>query len=79
MITLRTKLLLCGATMAPLSVLLARMSAYDSTMKAEAEGAISVWVEPGFIHYFLFCAGLVCSIGFVVSVFLDLRHGKKNS
>jgi len=70
----RTKLLLCGATLAPAAVMLFRMQEEDAIRDAQAEGAITVWVEPGLYHYVMLGIGLICILGFVISLTLDLRR-----
>jgi len=71
---LRTKLLLCGATFAPASIILFRMDREDLIREAQAEGAITAWVEPGLCHYVMLGIGLICILGFVISLTLDLRR-----
>ena len=70
---LRTKLLLCGATLAPASIMLFHMYREDFIREAQAEGAFTVWVDPGVPIYGMLWVGLVCLLGFVISLILDLR------
>ena len=73
---LRTKLLLCGAALAPASIVLFRMERSASIQDAQAEGALLVWVEPGLHIYGMLCVGLICFLGFVISLIFDLRKMK---
>lgn len=73
---LRTKLLLCGATLAPASIMLFHMYRQAIIRGAQAEGGITPWVDPGVLIYGLFWVGLVCILGFVISLISDLRRLK---
>jgi hypothetical protein len=73
---LRTKLLLCGATLAPASAVLFRIDSKAAVREAQAGGAISVWIDPGYPYYVMLCVGLTCFLGFVASLLFDLRRIK---
>ena len=77
MISFRTKVLLCGSALAPASIVVARMSAYEVETRSRGEGAISVTVEPGYIYYFFLLVGTVCLLAFLMSLVHDLRRTKK--
>jgi hypothetical protein len=70
---LRTRLLLCGATLAPASILLFNLHRQEVMREAQAEGAIA-WVDPSVLTYGMFWVGLICFLGFVTSLILDLRR-----
>ena len=73
-VRLRTKLLLCGAALAPVSILLFHMDREDVIREAQAEGFISAWVDPGIPIYGMLFVGLICFLGFAISLILDLRR-----
>jgi hypothetical protein len=73
---LRTKLLLCGAALAPASVVLWRMDEAALIREAQGEGSVTAWVDPSFLIYGMFGIGLICFLGFVTSLILDLRRVK---
>ncbi|MGD0695422.1 MAG: hypothetical protein ABSB82_11280 [Terriglobia bacterium] len=77
MIRLRTKLLLCGATLAPAAIVLFRMDVQEAIWEAKAMGALAVFgVEPGYYIVGMLWVGLICFLGFVVSLIIDLRRAK---
>jgi hypothetical protein len=71
---LRTRLLLCGAALAPGSILLFHMYREALIREAQAEGAITAWVDPGPPVYWMFYLGVICFLGFLISLMLDLRR-----
>jgi hypothetical protein len=73
---LRTKLLLCGAMLAPASILLFRMYREAFIREAQEEGALSVWVDPGQIVHWMLYLGLICFLGFLISLVIDFRSFK---
>ncbi len=74
--TARTRYLLCGASLAPAAVVLGRMAVREEEARARSEGAIATWVDAGPAFYVLLLVGMGCFIAFVVSLVIDLRHGK---
>jgi hypothetical protein len=72
---MRTKLLLCGASLAPAAIVVFRMVEQEVIRDAQAKGALQVWgVEPGLGIVALLWLGMICIVGFIVSLIYDLRH-----
>ena len=44
--------------------------------EAQGEGFVTAWVDPSFLIYGMFGIGLICFLGFVTSLILDLRRVK---
>ena len=75
MIHLRTKLLLCGASLAPAAIVVFRMDKQEVIREAQAKGAHGVWgVEPSFLIVGMLWFGLFCFVGFLISLIVDLRR-----
>ena len=70
MLRLRTRLLLCGAALAPAAIALVRMEAEDIRLRMGAE---SLWFDPGLIPQLMVYIGIICFLGFLISLFLDFR------
>jgi len=47
----------------------------EAIREARAEGVL-LWVEPGFIPWAFLLTGLICFLGFVISLLVDLRRAK---
>ena len=70
---LRTRLLLCGAALAPAAIVLVRMEAEDIRLETGAE---FFWFDPGLIPQSMVYIGVICFLGFLISLKLDIRGGR---
>ena len=76
MIRLRTRLLLCGASLAPGVVMLWRVEVQDILLRARSEGSSVLCVLPGLWFWVMLLIGFSCFVAFVISLVLDLRRAK---
>ena len=72
----RTRLLFALGSLAPLSILIIRLEVASVIRRAQAEGAISAWVDPGPASYFFLFAGVTSLVAAFVSLFFDIRKLK---
>jgi hypothetical protein len=69
----RTRLLFLLGSLAPLSILITRLELAAVIRRAQAEGAISAWVDPGPASYFFLFVGVTSLVAACVSLFFDIR------
>ena len=69
----RTRLLFALGSLAPLSILITRLEVASVIRRAQAEGAISAWVDPGPASYFFLFVGVTSLVAACVSLFVDIR------
>ena len=75
MIRQGTKLLLCGASLAPAAIVVFRMDKQEVIREAQVKGALGVWgVEPSILIVGMLWLGLICFAGFMVSLIFDFRR-----
>ena len=73
MIRLRTRLLLCGASLAPGAIMLLYVER-EEVIRQARNWDVMIWVEPGPLVVPMFWIGVICFLGFVTSLVFDLRR-----
>ena len=74
MLATRTKVLYAVSTLAPVSILIARLDTAAAVRQAKLNGAWGDWVEPGVLIYILFIIGCVSLLLALVYTVVDARR-----
>ena len=76
MLSIRTKILIALAALAPASVVITKLQEAAVIRHARKNGDLGAWVDPGPLSYLLLFVGFGCFMAAVVSVVIDVRHRK---
>jgi hypothetical protein len=73
--SMRSRLLLCGASLAPAGVVLISVQ-YDGVRQQIQGWAYPEYTNPFALESGMIAIGLVCFVAFVISIISDLRRSK---
>jgi len=73
-VTLRTRILLALAALAPASILIARLGVAAAIRQAREHGPADAWVDPGLLPHLLLFVGLGSLVAGIVSLVIDVRR-----
>ena len=72
----RSRVLLLGSALAPVTVVLFRFSHLRAMAAAEVRGGMLVSYDPGLLPIGMVLVGILCFVAGLVSLFVDFRSGR---
>ncbi len=79
MLSRRSKILLCLASLAPATVTIMYWEVFSMKAQMRDPGALVLSVTPGVLPVALFLVGASCFVGAIVSIVADIRRFKQSS